>query len=137
MPELTTLIIALVAAGSAGISAFVTGIFSRRKSGADAAATLTSASIELVETLREEVDELRAEQDILKGELDKLRADLAVIEDLADNREAQIVKLKKRIDEADRIIEVQEKRIAALEKILRLHGIDPIHDEGDIGGVVF
>ncbi len=130
--------VALVAAGSGLIGALVSGFFGRRKSGADAAATLTSASIELVETLRKEVDELRTEQGVLKVEIESLKTDLLALEEVANVRQIQITKLKARIDEANRIIDAQEKRIVQLEDVLRQHGISPYSDkDGEIGGVVF
>ncbi len=131
------LLIALIAGGAGLFGAVANGWFMRRKVTADVASTLTSASIELVETLREEVRELRAEQGTLREKIDKLKADVEVIGIVSEARQDQIDKLKVRIDEANKIIDAQEKRIAHLELILRQNGIDPQAPYEDVDGVAF
>ena len=116
---------------------FALNDFTRKTRRADVASTLTSASMELVETLRGEVDALRDEQKALRIKIDELKADIEAIGIVSESRQSQIDKLKARIDEANRIIDAQEKRIAHLEQILRENGIDPTGGDGDPNGVVF
>lgn len=132
-------IIALAAAGAGIVGAVLNQIFSRKTRRADAAATNVSASIELVEALRGEVNELRKEQGKLKDEVVALRAELESIEIVSDLRMTEIAKLKSRIDAANKIIDAQEVRIDHLERALRLAGIDPdgVRGDDDVNGVVF
>ena len=131
-------VIIAMAVASAGIfGALINQLFTRKTRRADAASTITSASMELVETLRGEVDALREEQTALRIKIDDLREDVKAIGIVSETRQSQIDKLKARIDEANLIIDAQEKRIAHLEQILRDNGIDPSDNLGEIGGVVF
>ena len=132
--------VALVAGGAGLFGAIINGWFNRRKVTADAASTITSASIELVEALRGEVDDLRVDLKTLKTEIERCREQIEAFGVLSTTRESEISQLKARIDAANKIIDAQELRIAHLEAILRKRGIDPfsvLDEDDEIDGVVF
>jgi len=64
--------IILGAIGTTSFGAFITGLFSRRKSKADAAAVVTDSAMDLIIPLREEIKALRERVELVE---DKLRTE--------------------------------------------------------------
>jgi hypothetical protein len=61
-------------AGSGGVGSLLTGVVMRKKTNADAASAISSAAMELVQELRNEIKELRIRIRELETEVASLRA---------------------------------------------------------------
>lgn len=70
-------VVAVVGSGAA--SSAVTGLFMRRKTSADAASMLSDAALELVQGLRAELENYKAEVSQLRERVRELETELAVL----------------------------------------------------------
>lgn len=84
---------AIIGGVSGVIGAIIVQLFAVKKNNADAAGTIAEASAKLIKPLKDEIDQLRAENKRINGEITSLRKELAAQQERGRMLEEQILSL--------------------------------------------